>query len=127
MERPDAATIAWYDAAVPDDPRVVRGQMFAHPCAFVNGNMFFGTFAQSVVARVGQERAGALATQGRGRIFEPMPARPWREYVQLERGAVSAEILASLAGEALAHTAALPPKAAKAKKAAKANKPSRAR
>ena len=121
MERPNAATIAWYDAAVPEDPRAVKGQMFGHPCAFVNRNMFFGTFGQSVVVRVGDERAAALAKKGPGRIFEPMPGRAWREYLQLERGAVSARVLAGLATDALEHTASLPPKAAKtaAKTAAK--------
>jgi hypothetical protein len=115
MERPSADTIAWYDAAVPVDPRVVKGQMFAHPCAFVNGNMFFGTFAQSVVARVGEERAAALAKKGPARIFAPMAGRAWKDYVQLDLGAVPAKTLTGIAREALEHTSTLPPKK-KAKK-----------
>lgn len=45
MERPNDKTVAYYDRNVPKDARAVKGQMFGHPCAFVNGNMFFGTFA----------------------------------------------------------------------------------
>lgn len=121
MERPNAATVAWYEAAVPDDPRAVKGQMFSHPCAFVNRNMFFGTFAQSVVARIGEARTEALAAKGPGRVFEPMPKRAWREYLQLDTGSVPARVLKELAIEALENTARLPPKPAKGKaKAAKA-------
>ena len=82
MEKPNTLTIAWYESLVPVDPRVVKGQMFGHPCAFVNGNMFFGTFAQSVVIKVGPERAAALVTDT-VRIFEPMEGRPWKDYVQV--------------------------------------------
>jgi hypothetical protein len=112
VERPTEATIAYYDAAVPEDPRAKKGQMFGHPCAFVNGNMFFGTFHQTVVARVGEDRAVKLA-KGKLRIFEPMPGRAWREYVQLDAGALPRAKIAALAQEALEHTATLPAKAAK--------------
>lgn len=40
MEKPNATTIAYYDRNVPPDGRAVKGQMFGHPCAFVNGHMF---------------------------------------------------------------------------------------
>ncbi len=122
MERPTPDTVAWYEAAVPEDPRAVKGQMFGHPCAFVNRNMFFGTFAQTVVVRVGEARAEALAKKGPGRIFEPMPGRAWREYLQLDRGAVPAATLSKLAALALAHTATLPAKGEKTKKPAKPTK-----
>lgn len=119
MEKPTAATVAYYDAAVPEDPRARKGQMFGHPCAFVNGNMFFGTFHQSVVARVGPEKAAALA-KGKLRLFEPMPGRVWKEYVQVDAGALPKAKLAALAQEALEWTFKLPGKGTKAKAAAKA-------
>ena len=115
MERPTAATVAYYDAAVPVDPRAVKGQMFGHPCSFVNGNMFFGTFHQTVVARVGTERAGELA-RGKLRIFEPMPGRAWKEYIQVDAGALPKAKLAALAVEALDWSEGLPPKRGKAGK-----------
>lgn len=113
MEKPAPVTVAWYTDAVPADPRAVKGQMFGHPCAFVNGNMFFGTFAQSVVVRVGEARAASLA-EGRGlAIFEPMPGRAWKEYVQVPTGSLPDADLVALAREALDHTAGLPPKVKK--------------
>ena len=79
MEKPSAATVSWYESLIPEDGRVKRGQMFGHPCAFVNGNMFFGTFGQAVVVRVGEAAAAGLS--GKLPLFEPMPCRPWKAYV----------------------------------------------
>ena len=115
MERPDDNTVAAYLSALPDDVRVQRGQMFAHPCAFVNGNMFFGTFAQTLIARVGVERTAALRAEGVP-AFEPMPGRPWKDYVQLP-ASLGPAALAAFAREALELTAAMPPKVKKPKAA----------
>src|SRR5690349_7729641 len=120
MERPNPATTAYYAVAVPEDPRARRGAMFGHPCAYVNGHMFYGTFGQSVIVRLGTARAAAMA-QAPLRIFEPRPGRVWKEYVQVDAGALPAATLAGLAREALDWTAKLPPKPAK-KGAAKASK-----
>ena len=124
MERPKSATVAAYNAAVPDDPSAVKGAMFGHPCAFVNGNMFFGTFAQTLIARLGVERTNAVHAAGTAVRFEPMSGRPWKDYVQLEIAGHPAEALRAYATEALAYTAAMPAKvkkapAPKAKKAPK--------
>ncbi len=118
MEKPNANTIAYYDRNVPPDMRAVKGQMFGHPCAFVNGHMFFGTFAQSVVVRVGVERAAAMAT-GKLRIFEPMAGRAWKEYLQVDTEALTDAELRLLTGEALEATAQMPPKVKKAPAAKK--------
>ncbi len=115
MEKPNAQTVAWYDRSIPADARAVKGQMFGHPCAFVNGNMFFGTFAQTLIVRLGEARAASVA-DGSLRLFEPMPGKPWKEYVQVPAGALSDEALATLAREALDYTAGLPGKAKKKKK-----------
>ncbi len=110
MERPSADTIAYFDRLMPNDLRATRGQMFGHPCAFVNGHMFYGTFAQSVVVRVGAARATTLGLP----IFEPMAGRAWREYIQVEPGAIEDARLAELLELALDETAKLPPKEKKA-------------
>ena len=110
MERTTADTIAYFQAAVPVDPRARKGVMFAHPAAFVNGNMFYGTFHQTVIVRVGEARAAELA-KGKVRVFEPRPGRVWKEYVQIDAGALPRAKLAALAAEALDFTDALPPKA----------------
>ena len=119
---PDPTVVAAYPAALPDDPRVEAKRMFGMPCAFVNRQMFFGTFEKSVVARVGPERAELLASNTGMRVFTPMEDRPWRDYVQLDAG-VDAAFLKELAVEALNWADQLPPKVkrpkVKAKKAAK--------
>ena len=107
MKKPDQATVAWYDANVPVDPRAIKGRMFGHPCAFVNGNMFFGTFENSLIVRVGTERATALAQGGVVQLFEPMPGRAWKDYVQVCQGQVGEAELRHLVSGALAHTAAI--------------------
>ena len=117
MEKPNAKTIDMYNALLPNDARVNPGQMFGHPCAFVNGNMFFGTFAQTLVARVGSEQASALVGGG-VTIFEPMAGRAWKEYVQFDPYALDEQEAAKLAVAALEHTAKMPPKKKKARKKA---------
>lgn len=117
MEKPDAQTIAIFDRLLPDDPRVVRSQMFGHPGAFVNGHIFFGTFAQTIIARVGAERASALIGDDFS-AFEPLPGRPWREYVQFDPARVAEDEARTLAVDALENAALLPPKPVKAKKPA---------
>lgn len=118
MDKPNADTVAWYERLVPSDPRAEKGQMFGCPCAFVAGNLFFGTFAQTLIARVGETRAAQVQRAG-VRIFEPMAGRAWKEYLQFEHGALPDAELAALAREALEATAQLPAKASKGKKPAK--------
>ncbi len=110
------AALAAYTAALPADPRVEGKQMFGLPCAFVNRQMFFGTFGDSVVARVGPARVAALAGQPGIHVFTPMPERPWRDYVQVDSDALP-EVVQALAAEALAWAAKLPPKGKKPKAA----------
>lgn len=115
MEKPDADTVRRFDALMPADPRAQRGKMFGHACAFTGGNMFFGTFAQTLIARVGEERAAALSG-GAFRIFEPMAGKAWKEYVQWDPCELGPEEVAPIVVEALNFTAAMPPKKEKASK-----------
>ncbi len=117
MEKPTAAAIAAFDAAFPPDERAVRKKMFGMPAGFVNGNMFYGVFADGVVLRLSKESLVELHGQEGVGAFEPMPGRPWKEYVH-----ASAEVwggseqLADWALEALEHTAKMPAKVKKSKK-----------
>jgi hypothetical protein len=113
------AVVAAYEAALPDDPRVERKKMFGTPCAFVNRQMFFGTFGETLVARVGPERVDALVREPGRRVFTPTEGRPWSDYVQVD-ATEDAAVLRAYAAEALAWTTRLPPKAKKPKKAARA-------
>jgi TfoX/Sxy family transcriptional regulator of competence genes len=54
--------------------------MFGYASAFVNGNMFAGTFQDSIVVRLAEtDRAALLKVKGAA-PFEPM-RRPMKEYV----------------------------------------------
>jgi len=106
---PSTAVLTAYEAALPADSRVSRKHMFESPCAFVNRQMFFGTFEETVVARVGPERAAALADQPGMGLFSPTEGKVWNDYVQLEIPA-DAQLLSDLAAEALDWAAALPKK-----------------
>lgn len=104
---PSPPVLSAYEAALPDDERVRRKQMFGSPCAFINRQMFFGTFEETLVARVGPRRASALAGQPGMRVFTPSEGKVWDDYVQLEP-TVAPEQLATLAKEALVWAEALP-------------------
>lgn len=115
MKKVTPEAIAAYEAAWPDDERAEKRKMFGHPAGFVNGNMFFGTFHDGLTFRLPAERLVELCeVQGVGK-FEPMPGRPWKEYVFSDLSA-SAEEHAQWAQEALEHTAKMPPKKKKARK-----------
>jgi hypothetical protein len=69
--------------------------------------MFFGTSGQTVVIRVGEVRAAALAIGPLG-VFEPKGGQARKEYVQLAADALPDEAVLALTSEALALTALLP-------------------
>ena len=108
MQAPTAVVTA-YESALPDDPRIRRKQMFGTPCAFVNRQMFFGTFEGTLVARIGPHRVSELADQPGMRVFAPSPDREWDDYVQLDL-TVDPQVIRELAAEALGWAAALPKK-----------------
>lgn len=117
MDKPTADALAAFDRAFPDDPRATRKKMFGMPAGFVNGNMFLGVFADGVVLRLPAERRDALSGLDGVGPFEPMPGRPWKEYVHADAPAWGhADELPAWANEALEHVAQMPPKKPKARK-----------
>lgn len=111
----DPTTLTAFETALPDDERVERKQMFSSPCAFVNRQMFFGTFENTLVARVGPARVRALDGQDGMTVFTLAPDKQWDDYVQLAPTA-DPTLLADLATEALAWAAALPKKVKRSKR-----------
>ena len=72
--------IAVFDKAVPASPAITRRPMFGYASAFVNGNMFAGTFQDTIVIRLAEtDRAALLKVKGAA-PFEPM-GHPMKEYV----------------------------------------------
>jgi TfoX/Sxy family transcriptional regulator of competence genes len=107
-----ASLIAAFDAALPDDPRVERRQMFGYPAAFANGHLFCGLHQDSLMVRLGDGQRAALAKLG-GTPFEPMPGRRMREYVVVPEAIVAdGRALSGWLKKGLAHAASLPPKSA---------------
>jgi TfoX/Sxy family transcriptional regulator of competence genes len=88
-------------------------KMFGFPAGFVNGNLAFGMYGDSFMARLPADvREGRLAE---GWVpFEPMPGRPMREYLALPSG-VAADPAAARPWleQSAAFVATLPPKESK--------------
>jgi len=100
-------------------------QMFGYPCAFVNGQMFCGTFGNAIIVRLDEAgRAELLAVEGAA-VFDPMGGRPMKEYVQFPDGMLEdEEALRGWIRRGHAYALSLPPKAARsAGRAAPAKKP----
>ncbi len=117
MEKPTAAALEAFDAGFPDDERAVRKKMFGMPAGFVNGNMFYGVFTNGVVFRLGEEDRALIATNDGVGPFEPMPGRPWKEYLHAEAEVWSGtDQISEWAHKALEYTALMPPKPVKKKK-----------
>ncbi|MEO8397971.1 MAG: hypothetical protein ABI700_33565 [Chloroflexota bacterium] len=66
-----------------DMPEAKPGKMFGMPGYMVNGKLAVGVFKDTVVVKLGSERAKALiGKQGIG-TFEPMPGRAWKDWVAI--------------------------------------------
>ncbi len=59
-----------------------RRKMFGFPCCFINGNMFTGTFEETIFLRLSKEdRERVFAEKKDVRSFEPRKGKPMGEYV----------------------------------------------
>src|SRR5579859_4616972 len=102
------------DAVVPGPPATPR-KMFGYPAAFVTGNMFMGLFQEDMILRLPEAERSELLKVG-GRIFEPMPGRPMREYVAVPPALLAShEKLRPCVAKALEYGASLKPKPGKPK------------
>ena len=103
--------LASFDAAMPGDPRVVRKTMFGCPAYFLNGNMFAFTFGPRVAVRVDGTRRSKTGTGAA--VFEIMPGRPMKDYVEVPVSATKGVALRRWIAEGLAAAEGLPSKATK--------------
>ena len=96
--------------ALGDFPMAEQRKMFGYPCAFVNGQMFVGVFADRLMIRLSEEdRARFLKLPG-AKQFEPMPGRPMKEYVEVPKAITESAELRKWLKKSLAYTQSLPPK-----------------
>ena len=102
--------VAAFDKALPASPGVTRRPMFGYASAFVNGNMFAGTFQDAIIVRLGErDRAELLKVKG-ATPFEPM-GRPMKEYVAVPASIVATpRLLGSWIERAHRYALALPAK-----------------
>jgi TfoX/Sxy family transcriptional regulator of competence genes len=90
----------------------VRKQMFGYPCAFENGHLFTGLFADGLFVRLGEPERTHLLESKDAAPFEPMKGRPMREYVLLSPSMLEDEdAVESWMRRALEYAQSLPPKA----------------
>lgn len=116
LPRPTQETKDYFASIVPDHPAVNIRPMFGQLSAFVNGNMFMGIFGDDVLVRLLEADREEVLVAG-GRVFEPMPGRPMREFVVLP-GAWrdDPKRVREWAARSLDHADELPPKQPKAQK-----------
>ena len=92
-------------------PDVVRKKMFGYPCAWINGNMATGLFADQWWVNVSdQERAALLELPG-AHPLEVMPGKAMGRHVTMPADAVADDTsLDAWIDRALEFTRAMPPK-----------------
>jgi TfoX/Sxy family transcriptional regulator of competence genes len=56
--------------------------MFGYPCIFLNGNLTAGLFQDRLMMRLSEEDRRSFLKLPGARVFEPMPGRLMREYVE---------------------------------------------
>jgi TfoX/Sxy family transcriptional regulator of competence genes len=117
------ALVEEFAAGIAALPGVQARKMFGYPCAFFNGNMFAGLYADELFLRLAAADREELLARPGAHVLEPMTGRPMREYVVAPQEMIAAAGGAgwrSWLDKALAYAASLPPKEAKpAKKKAK--------
>jgi TfoX/Sxy family transcriptional regulator of competence genes len=114
IEKPGHEILTLFERQVPDRPNVECKMMFGARAAWVNGNMFMGTFEQDLVLRLPEDGREALQAAG-GEPFTPM-GRPMREYVIVPRAMHADDAsLASWVERSFDYVAAMPRKVKKAK------------
>jgi hypothetical protein len=109
-----------FDDAIGKLEGVERRKMFGYPCAFVNGNMFFGCFGDKLMMRLSEKDRKISLETGLFKPFEPMPGRRMREYVEVPGSFIkSGEDFESWLGRSHGYAISLPPKTAGGKKRAR--------
>jgi TfoX/Sxy family transcriptional regulator of competence genes len=116
MPKKEAQTETYFRAILPNDPSIVIKPMFGHIAAFVNGNMFAGTFGSEVFVRLGEKEGSRLLRENGSKPFAPMQGRPMKGYIVMPSDWIENPSSArSWVAESLEWTRTLPPKEKKKK------------
>jgi TfoX/Sxy family transcriptional regulator of competence genes len=118
MPKADSRTTKLFRTLLPNDPRITVRPMFGQTAAFVNGQMFAGTFGANVFARLDESSRSELLAVPGATTFAPMKNRPMKEYVHLPSDMLNEAAAAKeWIARALAWTSTLPAKAKRPKRA----------
>ena len=77
----DEETAELFRSLLPPEKSIVVRPMFGHIAAFVNGNMFAGTFGKEIFVKLSDEESSLLMKEKGAFHFEPMKGRPMKDYV----------------------------------------------
>ena len=92
-------------------PDITRRQMFGYPCAWINGNMLSGLFAQDWWVHVSEPDREALLALPGAHPFEVMPGKAMGRYVVMPPEVVADDgQLDAWLRRAVTFTRSLPPK-----------------
>src|SRR5258706_2188874 len=92
-------------------PDVTRRQMFGYPCAWIDGNMTTGLFADQWWVNVADPDRETLLDMPGGHQFEVMPGKAMGRYVVMPAEVVAADAqLDAWIDRAITFTRSLPPK-----------------
>lgn len=109
-KKPEQSTLDLYESISNQLDGIEKRKMFGYPCAFVNGNMFFGVFENELFLRVGVDQKTDLIGKRGFTQLAPM-GRPMKEYL-----VIPVEVrnnpsdLVNLVRQSLIFTSGLPPK-----------------
>ena len=114
------AVVKRFSEAVKTIPGVEIRKMFGYPCAFLNGQMLTGVFADRIMVRFSEEDRRELLSVPGARPFEPVPGRTMREYLEIPAQVMeSAAELARWMERGLRYVKTLAPKSPKPKRSAR--------
>lgn len=107
--------IALFAEVRPDHESVEPKKMFGYPCCFANGNLFCGLHQENLIIRLPEDKRAKFLQEYPGTtIFEPMPGRQMKEYVQAPPALLQdKKKLRAWLAEGLAYALSLPFKASK--------------
>lgn len=111
--------VLFFKELVSPYPQVELRMMFGYPCAFVNGHMSAGLFADRVFVKLDTAGAQKLLEFPGAQPFEPSPGRVMSGYVLGPEDLRTSPDLEVWLKQAFTYAASLPPKAKKAQTKAK--------
>ena len=115
MPKADKKTETFFRSLLPAKDEIVIKPMFGHAAAFVNGNLFAGTFGKQVFVRLPEQDAVILMKETGSSGFAPMEGRPMKGYIVMPPSWTKQPGRArSWVAKSLEWTGKMPPKAKKA-------------